>query len=798
MNLMRNSSRLVAAAVLAGTALVGCNAVEDTGFDPVIDLPTQKVVLDGKVYGLGIRRAILVQNTSGGFTSSRSVQGFSGEAIGARGRESAFSFGALDSGATYNITVPAGLVPYGKICTVNNGSGTLQFDASAVAQGAPQNIEVVCTNDPAVDRRDIQVATPAGFRNAPGARVRLMTEEGIYWADPNDPADGDPEHVWFRDALVVVPESGVLPFQNIVTAYTEEDSTPTLRLVNRCNVANHQFASPTVSNAADVTNVAVGACKFSVGGTASTNPVETGGAVRYSRPLGVTTTPAMGAGGVTLELQYADGTPVPAAGGGPTRVNLTTYGGNFTFPTQVSSGAECPVPGPGETPFPCEVRGFYQIAVVQQPAGQRCIATSQTVGTRSPLLGLSDLSAPVALTNNANTNFAASANLALLDESLAKGTFNDTPTNFTGVRVYCRALPAADRVLHGTYHVRRMTQYAGSDPSNVTAIQQWATAYTFRREFSHMLTFFDDGTFMMGVATFGDAVNSVDVRNHVEYGFYDYVPNAVVDANNRVAGAKVRFTIHVDSQSSTTALATLQNGLSSAEGVRNVGTGEAQVRHQVLANLVQSTVPGTDLRTITGTFGEDGSTAPTTTSTRRAMVFEEPPQVTGQMTGTWISKDKNGFWSYLSDTTWGYHAGVEGGFANAQTTCFKIENINAPSGIYTGVVAGGGTVTNCAPLGNLFNSAQGSVVHTPIPLQQPRLPGWRSWMPGSELRFPDPVYYVIAPAGNFAAAADPAVFPAGSIGDTSWCSSEILGVRGTKTGALSEDFQPIYFCRNNN
>jgi hypothetical protein len=75
-------------------------------------------------------------------------------------------------------------------------------------------------------------------------------------------------------------------------------------------------------------------------------------------------------------------------------------------------------------------------------------------------------------------------------------------------------------------------------------------------------------------------------------------------------------------------------------------------------------------------------------------------------------------------------------------------------------------------------------------------------MPGSELgggstaRSPSPVHFVIAPAATFAAVANSSIFPASSIGITTWCSTEILGLRSTENGALTDGLKPVYYCRN--
>lgn len=804
-------SRLLVAA-LCTVVLAGCDSVKDVRSEPSTALPPKLVVLEGTAYGLGIRRTVTVradvQGAQGATTLNRVVQGFPGEAIGTQGRESRFSFGALQEGTAYQLSVPQELWPYGKICSVSNGSGTLSYDAADPDKGAPQDIAVVCADDPAVERHDIRVAVPEAFRTAPGAKVRLMTEEGIYEADPRDTADGDPEHVWFRNALVVLPSAGVLPFQNIVTATTEEGSTAAARRVNRCAVTNHTWPSP-LGTGADVTDVAVGACTFTVGASM------TGGAVRYSRPVGVASDPPMGAGGLVLELRYPDGDPVPSTTGPTTEVSISSFNSNFVFPTQVTSGAPCPVAQSGENPRPCDVRGFYEVVVKQQPAGQRCIVGSSTGGLMGILLPANP-NVPTTTNFDAHINWGGSANLYIVDESIGTGTFPTNPEDFTRLRVFCRDIPPPERLLAGTYHAELVTLYAGATVSNQWP---WSPAYAARREFSHLLTFLDDGTFLFGAHTVNDTPNTTAVTNHTEYGFYDYDPaNA---GGGRTAGPKLRFTIHVDG-SPGTAAGPLPAGISGAEGPYYVGlatTGTTgctmaaapannqAVRHQVMTELVLGTVPGTNRRTLSGRFGPDGGSAAfpppstrCTTTASRVVDFVEPPSVSGQMTGTWISQDRQSSWAFNADSTWGYQIGVRGGFANIQNNCFKMEDYAAPAGQY--VVSAGTAATYCAPVGNVFNSNQGSVADTPTPLLQARLPGWNGRMPGAEVgggatsRSPSPVHFQIAPAASFLSTADPVLFPPGSLASTSWCPTEILGVRPTQNGEFREALKPMYFCRN--
>lgn len=780
MNSMTGRFRLATAALGCGIALASCDSIKDVREEPNTALPPQQVVLEGKAYGLGIRRSIALQNGTAEGTPVKLVQAVLGEPIGPRGRETRFTFGSFADGTSYNIVLRSDLIPYGKLCVVNNGSGTVQYDASAPFQGAPQNIEVVCQNDPAVERYDIRVATPEPFRSAPGAKVTLLTEEGQFEADPKDPSDGDPEYVWFRDVVPLLPETGVLPFQNVVTATTETGSSPTLRLVNRCSVTNHTFPSPTTPSA-DVTNVAVGACEFSVGGTDAT-----GGAVKYSLPVGVATAPAMGAGGLTLELRYPNGDPVPSADGPTTEVHIASFGSNFTFPTLVTSGAECPVPGAGEAPIPCLVRGFYEVVVKQQPAGQRCLVGSSVVGLSGPLFP-GNPTAGFTATNNANTNWAGAANLYILDESVGTGTFPINPANHTALRVYCRDLPAADRVLTGTYHLTNQTVYAAGV---ITAQLPWSPAYTARREYSHVLTLFPDGTFLTGIHTASDAVNSVNVSNHAEQGFYDWDPDNV--GGGAVSGPKLRFTVHIDSNTGAVT-APLAAGISAAEGPRNVGTGASAVRHQVLTNVVLGT---TTPRTIAGRFGPDASTA---TTAARDVEFVEPLSVPGQLTGNWFSQDFQRFFTFNFDTTVVFHVGANG-YTNVQDTCLKMDNYTISSGQYV-PSTGGGTVY-CNPVGSAFQSNLSSLAHAPPPLLQARLPGWMGYLPGTELgggssaRSPSPVHFHIAPAATFTSSANASVFTPGSLTSTSWCTTEIIGIRGTLNGLLDPSLKPLYFCRN--
>ena len=129
-------TKLMASALVAAT-LVGCNAAEDVRDEPFTPVPAATVVLQGKVTGpLGNLRAVTLLNNGDnehaiGVTASLGTD------------YTVFTFGSVAVGSPYNITVKNN--PFGKICTVTGGSGT-------VTTAQALNIVVNCVNDPAVPR----------------------------------------------------------------------------------------------------------------------------------------------------------------------------------------------------------------------------------------------------------------------------------------------------------------------------------------------------------------------------------------------------------------------------------------------------------------------------------------------------------------------------------------------------------------------------------------------------------------------------------------------------------------------
>jgi hypothetical protein len=222
----------------------------------------------------------------------------------------------------------------------------------------------------------------------------------------------------------------------------------------------------------------------------------------------------------------------------------------------------------------------------------------------------------------------------------------------------------------------------------------------------------------------------------------------------------------------------------------------------------------------------------------------EVASITGEMTGGWITQDRRRFWTWDKATDLGFHVGVNG-IVNLQSSCFVTEDASSPSGTYqrrsaqnlcypinrprTGqtlgifdtitardvgyltvthwvytnasLAPGAGTspTGSTAPAGTgsptaAQNVAQGEYstagLFSRFPNYESRIPGGNSALDG---RSPSPNVYYTAPATTFFAAAPAEYFPQPAEALTTWCSSDILGIRATLNGVPFRT--PIYFCR---
>jgi hypothetical protein len=221
----------------------------------------------------------------------------------------------------------------------------------------------------------------------------------------------------------------------------------------------------------------------------------------------------------------------------------------------------------------------------------------------------------------------------------------------------------------------------------------------------------------------------------------------------------------------------------------------------------------------------------TTTTVAKQVDWEltEVASATGEMTGGWMSQDRLRFWTWDKASTYGFQVGVNG-LPNLQSSCFVMENAVSPTGTYQRRSA----QTLCFPInrprdGQNYNGTTDArdaawlgVTHvvaaagaapagagSPTPLQAvvageystaglfSRFPQYESRIPGGQTaldgRSPSPIIYHIGPAASFFSAAPAEYFPQPSAAFTTWCTTEILGIRATLNGLPFRN--PVYLCR---
>src|SRR5262249_2986382 len=150
-------------------------------------------------------------------------------------------------------------------------------------------------------------------------------------------------------------------------------------------------------------------------------------------------------------------------------------------------------------------------------------------------------------------------------------------------------------------------------------------------------------------------------------------------------------------------------------------------------------------------------------------------------------------WMWDYRTYYGTAVGVLGGSPSMNDACFTMEDLHVSKGIFTRR----GSLTGCWPFARpavnqnpgyavgfgttesldltAFGNGFGAVI--------PQLPGFTGRIPGGQASptasSPSPIYFQVAPAATFFDVADATYFPEV---DTSWCSTEILGMRTTENG----------------
>lgn len=719
-----NGTRLVAVSAALGAALTGCDSIKDVRSDPYTELPSQTVVLEGNISGLGSRRSIVLMN-NGDAERARSFLAPVPIEPGAEDAPTHFSFGAIPVGSPYNIEVRQ--QPIGKTCTVSNGSGTL-------TTAGDLDIQVSCQNS---TPRYSMIVDAAAIAGVEGAKVTLATEEAVYELDvPAGTTTVNFADTLFNPAFGLSPAEAAVtpPFQWSVTASTTQGGT-----LNKCpviNPTNPGGANP-VSPTGDITNVRAETCVFSIGGT-----------VAYSLPQAGAPVPA-DPSGLVLELRTTgeDSISTQAFSGG--------WGDAFTF-----SDAGTPVP------YVSNSSAVYYVTVATHPAGMHCVVVNPMAILYAPQL-------------------------------------TQNPTHVTSPSVQCREQPAADRQLMGVY---RHTQSIWQRNPSAPVVEVTWDPFDFTKQntaSSNMIAFFPNGTYI-----YGTHANVTQV----EHGFYDYDPVAgtlrfTLNVDTTAAGpAATRFPANFSPANATSAatVPTTTNGLTSVPGTVMVGT----VRHAILNNVDVST-PGV----ISGQFAGAQTlfAAPATTTNEPnatlGWVLEAPHSIANEITGGWLAQDSRRLWVYDRRTYYGYHVGVSG-VLSVNDACFTIDDLSASSSFYTRRPS----IIGCYPWPRPATDqspgyAIGAIVEsidsiTPqyigaagadridiglLPEFMSRLPGGRQAADG---RSPSPIYFHVAPADQFFAAAPVDYFPPE---ETGWCDTEILGIRSTLNGIAIH--KPLYFCR---
>ncbi|HTP40344.1 MAG TPA: hypothetical protein VMI92_12310 [Steroidobacteraceae bacterium] len=743
MNSLFGRSRVVAAAV-CGIALAACNAITDVDPKPAIPTPAQQANLGGTVSGLGSRRPVFLMNNG----DAANAQPF----FGIAGQNSVlFTFGSLNVGSPYNIAVRT--QPYGKICTVNNGTGTVG-DVNA----AP--ITVTCVNDPAVARYKVQVTVNAAVSSIAGLKVRLTTEEGVI--DMPGTGSGNVT-VTFPNVLF---NAGASPptFLYYVSAYIPDANGTT---TDNCLVTNNSNDNGTGNSpnpTADVTNPVVTACKFTVGGT-----------VGYSQPAGVTYTTQQTISGLQLGLKDMTGTTVytynvPTVGPIAAPGTLTTA---FTWadPTTLQPAQ-----------FVSNSAALYEMYVTKQPtSGQYCIvsntAASPGNGNGSIVNLVTTASAAAGFTNVTNLAVRCRAlpGTATNPGTALNGVFRTTGMTSVNQTVVTTGTAPQTKTTTSTTTITAGTQNPGGigttttvnsvivdntvTPATTTSSTTVTTLAT-QQDDRRYLALFSDGTFIYGVHS--SASFNSDTSNNLEHGFYYYNPTA-----NTIA-----FTIITDANGATAISPANTAGFSD---VPNYTAPVATATNVVKVAKTSTTAPSLQMW-----FCTDCSA---TSVKIQKWYMTEPEQDYGTMTGAWVTPDHERLFVYNFTDTSGFHVGTNGQ-DNMQDGCYVYDDPTTTSGYY--VRRGGGTatdpnnpfVTNCNLGANLATASSPDLPNTSGSVPG-LIPGFIGRLPGSK-----------SVIDNHPAS--PAVFKI-TAGSADQSTPDQLTLQSTLNGALID--YPVTFVR---
>jgi hypothetical protein len=494
MNSMISGARVLATA-LCGLVLFGCDSIKSVKEEPYTALPNETVVLGGRIKDQGTRRPLVLQyNGTDSCLVPESPNNPGGKKVVAECRflgvpdqeYSNFSFGAVPVDTPYNITVKR--QPFGKICSVQNPTGTVQKDM------AP--IEVLCVDDGSIPHYNVTVNIDAAA-NKPGLKVILTTENGscpveangrtsIEFAPsecPNDPITG-----YHQNATYLFDNGTNLPnFPWEVTA-TIPGPTATSPPIN-CFVVG----GPVENTGGNVNDSGEVDAEDRPTGPVSTTVQSCGFTVRVQADFSPHTVaaPAIPSGeGVTVALRTQPwGEDVAVA-------KVTTFDDAF-IPFMVPDANGEPTGAQYEAQS--DINAFYELVVKGSPTGMTCIpgnsvsAGSSANSTRT--WGNWTDAGAVLLRKPASTYVR---DLWLVDRVIR-----------------CRTAPTdVATQLRGAYwqftRTITTTTISGGAPTVAPVIVRNR----------NVLTFFEDGQYLYGNHQAGASSNGV------EHGFFNYDPVA--------------------------------------------------------------------------------------------------------------------------------------------------------------------------------------------------------------------------------------------------------------------------------
>jgi hypothetical protein len=726
-------SRVLALAAI-GATLVGCDSIKDVRSTPSTPLPDDTVVLQGTVSGLSSKRPVVLIN-NGQLTGSIGVAApppaESNESLNG---VTPFTFGTLPVGTPYNITVYQN--PIGKSCSVKSGgTGTL-------TKGVQTNVVIECIN--VGTRYSMTVTLAKSFSDSENAQVVLTTEERIYRINPAGALS-----VTFTDVLFNPTPSPQGFNWNVVASNTVGGTLNKCPVTHATNVSGATITNPT----ANVTDVSVAACQFTIGGTVSYSPVVSGGAAPATPPQGL-----------VVELRDLGENTVQ------TQAYSGTWGGTFNF-----TDANGPIQ------FVSNRKAIYSVAVKTHPAGMYCLVVNPMAILYAPTLtsNPTNITSPVVQCRETPT----------LAANQLRGVYRHSTTTF-------KRTPTSDPVT-STY--------------NALDFSKQNTAS------SNMIALFPNGTFIYGTHAntvqiergfynYDSAAKTLKFTLNADTNTSIAFPSNFSPANANSPAAVATTTPGMSALPGATRPG---NGRTAVDvTMTNVSIVGGEVTG-TFSGCQYYSLPTSPTAPLPACNSGDSSVA---SNASIDWTLTAPPSREHEMTGAWLAQDSRRLWVFDKETYYGTHVGVVGVYA-MNDACFTMPDVSVSSGIYTRRPS----INGCYPwprpatgqqppyslsgfvesvdtkVPQFIGSGAGQVDIGTLPDYMSRIPGGAQAVDG---RSPSPIRFHIAAPADFFATAPAEYFPEPAASEPSpleGCTTEILGIRTTLNAVPIH--KPIYFCR---